>query len=632
MIAAAALPRNRASVPDPGATAARQSATPGPRTVQDDMRTMQRRRRLLVLLAATLSAACSAPQVVQRPSPAAGDTVPLPGEPPPHAPGRVPPPGPYLPGFDALHYHIAVDVPATGVRIRGQTHIDIAVLAPRRDTLRLDLTGLRATAVQVGERGAAPRAGEASAAFRQADGRLFIALPLTVRAGDTIRVSVGYDGTPDDGLIIRDNVHGERGAFGDNWPDRGRFWFPSIDHPSHKATVAFEVRVPAGWQVVANGVRMAADWRPLAGDIRADAAPPQDGVWRWRMDQPIPPHLMVIGAARFAVATIDACAQGGRTPRRPDGCVPTGYWVFPQDSASGARAFRRAGEMLSWYSQLIAPYPYDRLAHVQSATRFGGMENAGAIFYSDQAITRGTLGEGTVAHEIAHQWFGNAVTPARWADLWLSEGFATYFGALYFEHADGVERFREIIDNSRAGYLRSQVTDLAIVDTLAVPGNDLLGLLNANSYNKGGAVLHMLRGLLGDSSFFGGVRRYYTAHLHGNAVTADLRRALEAASGQDLGWFFDQWLYRPGHPVFRVSHRWDAPAGEAVVGVAQVQRASWPTFRVPVQIELQTAGGAVRRAIDVTQRAQEFRFRLPAASTGVRLDPDGWVLKVVEES
>ena len=214
------------------------------------------------------------------------------------------------------------------------------------------------------------------------------------------------------------------------------------------------------------------------------------------MDQPIPTYLMVIGATRFAVASIDACAQGGRTPQRADGCVPTGFWSFPQDSANAARIFRRAGDMLAYYASLVAPYPYERLAHVQSATRFGGMENAGAIFYSDQAITRGTLSEGTVAHEIAHQWFGNAVTPARWADVWLSEGFATYFGALYFEHADGTERFRQMVDNSSAGYLRSQVTNLAIVDTLSVPGNDLLELLNANSYNKGGAVLHMLRGAL----------------------------------------------------------------------------------------------------------------------------------------
>jgi aminopeptidase N len=577
-------------------------------------------------------ATCAAPQQAQLPPlPLPADTAPLAAEPASHPPGRVPPPGPYLPGFRALHYHVAVDLPAAGARIRGTATLDVAIEAPRSDTLRLDLNGMLVTSVTL-----APRRGAAgdfnAVPFRQGDGRIFIALPQTAHAGDTIRVAVAYAGTPDDGLIIRTNVHGERGAFGDNWPDRARSWFPSVDHPGHKATVAFEVRTPASWQVVANGVRADAMWRRLGGDIRADAVSPPDGVWRWRMDQPIPAYLMVIDATRFAGGSIDECAQGGSTAQRPTGCVPTGYWVFPQDSANGVRLFRRAGDMLTYYSKLIAPYPYDRLAHVQSATRFGGMENAGAIFYSDQAITRGTLSEGIIAHEVAHQWFGNAVTPARWADLWLSEGFATYFGALYFEQADGVQRFREMLDNSRAGYFRSQVQHLPVVDTLAVPGNDLLELLNANSYAKGGAVLHMLRGLLGDSAFFGGVRRYYHEHVHGNAVTADLRRALEAQSGRELGWFFDQWLYRPGHPVFRVSHRWDATAGESIVRIDQVQPQEWPTFRVPMQIELQTAGAAERHEVEVTQRIQEYRFRLDTHSTGVRLDPDGWLLKVVEAS
>ena len=578
--------------------------------------------------------ACAAPPPSpQQPVPpvppvsgARADSTPLPGEPAAHPPGRVPPAGPYLSGFDALHYRIALDVPASGVRIAAEATIRSAVQAPRRDTLRLDLTGLRATAASVGRGTAAP----AAVPFRQQDGRLFLALPASVQVGDTIRIVIAYDGTPDDGLIIRDNVHGRRGAFGDNWPDRGRFWFPAIDHPSDKATVEYAVRAPAGWQVVANGVRIDAQGREQRGGFTADAAPPADGVWRWRMPQPVPTYLMVIGATQFHVRAVDDCARGGTTPRRPDGCVPTGFWSFPQDSANAARSFRRAGEMLSFYATLIAPFPYDRLAHVQSATRFGGMENAGAIFYSDRAITGGTLGEGTVAHEIAHQWFGDAVTPARWADLWLSEGFATYFGALFFEAADGAQRFHEMREASWRGYLESDVTNLAIVDSLRVPGNDLLELLNANSYNKGGAVLHMLRGVLGDSAFFRGLRRYYQRHVHGNAVTADLQRALEEEAGRPLDWFFTQWLYRPGHPVLRLSHRWDAATREAVVTVEQVQDAAWPAFRLPLQLAFDVGGGEVRRAVEIEGRRWERRIALPSAPTAVRLDPDGWVLKIVQ--
>jgi aminopeptidase N len=131
---------------------------------------------------------------------------------------------------------------------------------------------------------------------------------------------------------------------------------------------------------VANGVRVDVQGREVRGSFRDGAAPPADGVWRWQMPQPIPTYLMVIGAARFSSGTVDDCARGGVTSHRPDGCVPTGFLSFPEDSVNAARIFARAGDMLAYYSRLVAPFPYDRLAHVQSATRFGGMENAGAIF------------------------------------------------------------------------------------------------------------------------------------------------------------------------------------------------------------------------------------------------------------
>jgi aminopeptidase N len=417
--------------------------------------------------------------------------------------------------------------------------------------------------------------------------------------------------------VIGENVHGERGAFGDNWPNRARFWFPSIDHPSQKATVSFQVTAPPGWRVLADGRR---------ADAPAHHAPPADGVWRYELPVPIPTYLMVIGAARFAVGTIDGCADGGIAHARPDRCVPVTSWTFPPDSAHGMQVFRRAGEMIRFYSDLVAPYPYTKLAHAQAATRFGGMENAGAIFYSEQAIADRRDLEGTVAHETAHQWFGNSVTPADWPHLWLSEGFATYYGALFFEHADGADAFRQRIAAIQRGYLQSQVRHLAMVDTVRIPGDNLLGLLNANSYQKGGAVLHMLRGLLGDDVFFDGVRRYYAAHAHGTAVSADLRRALERQAGTDLRWFFDQWVFSPGHPVLRFDWRWDDAAGEVVVELEQTQQRDWPTFRLPVELAFATPAGEVRRTAEMRERRQTFRFPLPAPPARATLDPAGWLL------
>ena len=538
--------------------------------------------------------------------------VPAPDRPEPRATrvGIVPPPGPYQRGVDAVHYAITIELPDTGKHIVASARADLLIGA-QLDSVWLDLTGLRVRSVTTQARTERTKA----VSFRQDSARIHFPLE-DARPGDTLQVTVLYEGEPDNGLIIRNNLHGARGAFADNWPDRARFWFPVIDHPSDKATVEYTVTAPAAWEVVANGVR--------TGLIEGAADIAQRRTWKWRIDQPIPAYLMVIGATDFAIGVTDRCAPGGDAAPH-NGCVPVSYYAFPRDSLNNANIFRRSGQMIAHFANLIAPFPYPQLANVQSSTQFGGMENAGAIFYSETALANNTLGETTVSHEIAHQWFGDAVTPGHWSHLWLSEGFATYFGNQFFERADGAARFRELTRESWKGYLESKVTDLALVDTSAVPNNDLLALLNANSYNKGGAVLHMLRGILGDEVFFSGIRRYYRRFLHGNARSSDLQRALEEESGRDLSAFFQQWVYRPGHPVLAVSHSYDPASGEAVVRVEQRQKAAWPTFRFPLELVV-SGGGTVRQRVQVNGRSEVFRFKTVGPVTGVQVDPDGWLL------
>jgi aminopeptidase N len=283
--------------------------------------------------------------------------------------------------------------------------------------------------------------------------------------------------------------------------------------------------------------------------------------------------------------------------------------------------------MLEYYSGLVAPYPYEKLAHVQSSTRFGGMENATTIFYSEDPIANGRDIEGTVAHETAHQWFGNAVTPSDWPHLWLSEGFATYFGMLFFEHADGVGKFREEMERDRLQVVRSAEVARPVIDQSET---DLFKLLNVNNYQKGAWVLHMLRGLVGDDAFFAGVREYYRQHEHRTATTTDFRTAIERAAGRDLGWFFDQWLSRPGFPRLRVTSQWDAAARAVDITIEQTQSTSWPTFRLPLTIDVDADGGTVRRAVDMDERRETVRVPLTGAPGRITLDPDGWLLKEAE--
>ena len=567
------------------------------------------------------------PAALPAPAPAATASVPpLPAAAPatPGAvDGRAQGPERYAPGVDVLHYDVALDLSRPAEALRASAVLTVALVAPLPDTLSLDLVGLTVTGVRVG------RAGEAAARVREQhiEGRLLVPLPAGAAVGDTVMVEVDYGGVPEAGLLASRTLHGGPAAFANNWPDLARHWLPTVDHPSDKATVTFTVAVPRGWEVVANGQAV-----PAAERVWHGAAPATGStLWSYAMAVPIPTYTMVVGATDFAIHPIDACAAGGVTALRPDGCVAVSAWALPPDSGRMARMFDRAGAMVAFYSDLVAPYPYHKLAHVQAATPFGGMENAGAVFYPEGPIAAEADIEHTVAHETAHQWFGDAVTEADWRHLWLSEGFATYFGALFFQHADGEERFQHMLRAAAETYFGSDIVEEPVVDSARSGTRDLMALLNANQYQKGAWVLHMLRGLVGDSAFFAGTRDYYASHLHGVALTEDFRAAMERAAGRDLGWFFEQWLYRPGYPVLRVNSAWDAPAGVFRVTLTQVQPRRWPTYRLPLTLLFETDAGEVRRSVELTGRSESFSLPLPAAPSRVRVDPDGALLAVVQE-
>ena len=517
-------------------------------------------------------------------------------------------------GIDVLSYDIELSLERSALSFRGRVTIRFALRDPRPSELSLDLSGLDIERV---------RFGAVDAPFRRDGDKLRITLPSNARVTDGLAVEVLYSGTPSDGLILRDNVHGSRAAFVDNWPNRARFWLPSVDHPSDKATVRFNVHAPAAWSVVANG-SMVDEPRPTASDALGGAGGRR--TWRWESNVPISTYNMVVGATEFVIRSVGTAGCGSSpAAARSDGCVDVSYWVYPADTAFAAELFGRAPQMVDFFTDLVGPFPFEKLANVQSATRFGGMENASAIFYSERAIADGTMAEGTVSHEIAHQWFGDSVTEAEWSHLWLSEGFATYFGALFFEEKDGVDDFRRRMEESRLTYVSSDVVDRPIVRTEA----NLMDLLNRNNYQKGGWVLHMLRGELGDEVFFDGIREYFRRYAGGVILTADFQRTMEAVSGVDLDEFFRQWVFEPGYPRLTVTTEWLAESGEIEIRIRQEQRESWPTFHLSADMEFDLSGRFVTAWLDIRERDQTLRIPLPRAPAGVTFDPDGWILKEI---
>jgi aminopeptidase N len=337
---------------------------------------------------------------------------------------------------------------------------------------------------------------------------------------------------------------------------------------------------------------------------------------------------MVIGVADFAV---EAAGE-------VDGIEVT-HWTFAEDSAAGAVAFSRSIEILAFYDSLFGPYPYEKLAHVQSATKFGGMENPGAIFYDQERIgTALAAGEeeregltSLVAHETVHQWFGDAVTEADWNHLWLSEGFAEYFDAVFFEFHGGIhgsgsaELARQMRLRASAVQQLEAPAPQAIYEPDVGPG-EYERLLDAESYEKGAWVLHMLRRLIGDEAFFEGVRDYYATLRGGTAWTSDFARIMEDAAGRPLGWFFAQWVARSGMPVLSASVV-ERSGGRSL---RIEQRQSGEPYRLAVEVELRAAGGSERHTVDLDGPSVEVPLDIEGA-VEVVLDPDGWLLFVPAE-
>lgn len=516
---------------------------------------------------------------------------------------------------DALAYDFSIALPDSLDAIEGAADVTLRALRDV-DSVALDLIargsgiGLRneMTAAEAGMAVESVVRGEKELAFTHDGDDLRVMLPEALAAGDSLTLRITYAGRPADGLILSRNQFGERTAFGDNWPERARHWLPSIDDPADKAAVAWRVTAPSGLQVVANG-RLVEE-TDLGNGRR---------ITRYAEPEAIPTYGMVIGVARFAVQHL-----------REEDDVALESWVYPQDRAAGFYDLAVTRRVLDVFERMLGPYRFAKLAGVQSTTRYGGMENPGAIFYAEQAVSGTRSMEALIAHEVAHHWFGNGVTEAEWPHLWLSEGFATYLTDVYTERVYGRDAMARRLAAERRSVLgfSQQAPERPVIDTLAA---DPTELLNPNSYQKGAWVLHMLRRQVGDDAFFSGLRRLYDERFGGIALTDDVRRVMEDESGQALGTFFDQWLRRADEPA--VEATW-SPTEEGVhVRLHQTQRGEPFVLPVDVAVWVEGADGFPRRAltetVDMDSRSAEVTLPVEGDVVGVEVDPDTWLLAAI---
>jgi aminopeptidase N len=501
---------------------------------------------------------------------------------------------PRQPAIDIQNYTFRIQLSDAHDEISGEADVSVRFIKNNVAEFWLDLAspsaGKGMTVTSVTSSGVA-------VPYTHQNDRLDIRLASTPRAGETRDYRVVYGGLPADGLHILKNKFGDRTFFSNNWPDMAHQWLPTVDHPSDKATSEFFVTAPARYKVVSNG-RLVEE-RKLPGGLR---------LTHWKESVPICTWLDNIGVADFNEHSIGALAG-----------IPLTTWVFPQDREAGATIFDNATrQSMEFFTSHIGPYPYEKLAEVEAAGQGGGMENASAIFYGEKAIT-GKPAFGLVSHEIAHQWFGDSVTEKDWDDVWLSEGFATYFSLLATEATEGRDAFVTALKAARD---RIYSAEARMPATAVVQTKPWRGIPNQIVYQKGGWVLHMLRHQMGDEKFWTGIREYYRRYRDSNASTADFEKVMEASYGADLKWFFEQWLYIPGSPLIEGSWRYDPATKKINMELAQLQPGAM--YRLPIDVDIDHH--AKPQTVQMNRRLERFSLDCDQPPVSVEIDPDTWLL------
>lgn len=506
-----------------------------------------------------------------------------------------------------LHYDVSLSFNDAMTEISSaRTEVTLRVLRPKVTKIDFDFGEMPITSVTVSGK---------PARYQRTSDTLDVLLPGVARNGDQLKIAINYHGKPKDGLVFAKDRDGKPSATGDNWPNRVHHWIPALDHPSAKAAVVFNVAAPQQYQVIANGKSVSVT-RGVGFSL-----------WRFEEKKAIPPYCMIVAVNQGAIIN------------SPDKSITNLFYNVPHGDAEYApKGFSPAAPSLAFFSQTIAPYPYEKLALIVGATQFGGMENSSAIVFASTIFSprpnekmSARFGipqriESLVAHEIAHQWFGDSVTQSTWADLWLSEGFATYFAALFIQKHDGEEAFREYMRGAAQRYFAyEKQTNTPIHDTQT---QDLMKLLNQNNYEKGAWILHMLRKRLDDEAFFQGLRNFYNAHREGNATTEDLRSALEKSSGKNLRAFFARWIYGSGHPVYE----WSSQATEmrdgsnsVTIVLKQVQAGA--PFLDPVPVTVTSEGKTTSLTLSPNGKVATATVRTGKVPLEIKIDPEDTLLK-----
>ncbi|MDH7516266.1 MAG: M1 family aminopeptidase [Bacteroidota bacterium] len=507
------------------------------------------------------------------------------------------------PPLDVLHYRATIRFDLSAQRLDGTAFV---LFRGGGDTLHLHLRDLEVTAVT--------RAGNTIPHFH-ANGILSIPLDPPAGENDTVEIAVEYGGkatdeggtTPWGGCFWGTTTFCMGVGFLAPYVSMTRHWLPSNDVPSDKATFDLTYIVPQGMAAAGSG--LLTETRDSAGWVS----------YRWVETHPTATYLVTYAIAPYAVIRD---AWNG---------IPLEYYAPRTDSARAAAHFASIPIMLDAFTSAYGKYPFDKVGYC--ITPIGSMEHQTMISYAASLLRQGSAGL-TAAHELAHQWWGDCVTPRTFGDAWLSEGFATYSEAVYLEHTGGRGGYEQRARQFISSYLYQIAPYEGVFPLRDYPRTPPSSNYPGTIYDKGAAVLVMLRQILGDETFFRGLRNYLTRHEYGTAETDDFRTVMESVSGRDLRWFFDEWVLLPGYPVYVVESVADTYEAPFRIRLLQTQDSTrFPFFTMPLDFRIVTVSGdTIRRTLETAAvPSQELTFSDVPSGTAksVTLDPDGLVLKKV---
>ena len=504
--------------------------------------------------------------------------------------------------IDIKHYVFQLRLTDSNDEIFGTTQVTVNFKQAGMQNFRLDLINKSTEKKDKGMVVESVSISNTTVNYTHENDALIIYLPKSSVANETITFTIKYHGIPFDGLRIGATKFGDRSFFNENWPNRGRHWLPILDHPSDKATSEFIVTAPSHYKVVSNGLL-----------LEESSLGNNTNLTHWKQSVPVSSWLFVLGVADFAVQYVDDFE--GKS-------IQT--WVYSKNREAGFYDFKEpTKKVLAFYTKYVGPYAYEKLANIQTPSVNGGMETSSAIFYGEDLVN-GKGDERTrniVVHEIAHQWFGNAVTESTWDDAWLSEGFATFFTILYYENQFGQDEYNKRIIKAKKAVLDMTIKmpDFSII---APRTAEKEAVTTGLTYQKGAWFLHMLRDKIGEQNFQKGIKSYYKKFYNANATTDDFRVEMEKAAGLDLKIFFKQWLYQPVNPKIDAIWTYDATSHKININLTQSQLTNF-NFDIPIEIGYYTKDSKTPLLLKMNLNKKQLSqsFNVKGIPENIEVDP-----------